>query len=311
MTISSNDRRKEYAGNGATTVFNGPRAFHASDVQVYLVETATGAASLVSTGDYTLTGLGRAATRITMNVAPASGYTLLVLRTVPFNQPTDITNQGSFLPEIHEDSFDRQVMQIQQLGEQRARTLRIADTSVGVDPIDQATPGRFITTTPSGFGVSDVPPLGDLSLRGDLSSSASGAGLIAFDANSTVRQRLERVGVSVDGAPYFASSGALTPAERVAAIHSAQDEALARGVPLVFGPFEYEVDSALLFKSGTHWMCAGIDQTVFKLDDSAPLGTNGIQPVTYDGSVENVVFEGGFTVDGNYARIPVGTFGQD
>ncbi|WP_143048239.1 hypothetical protein [Stenotrophomonas maltophilia] len=49
------------------------------------------------------------------NVAPALNADILILRTVPMDQPTDITNQGAFLPEIHEDAFDYRVMQLQQL----------------------------------------------------------------------------------------------------------------------------------------------------------------------------------------------------
>ena len=41
MTVISNDRRKEYPGNGVATTFNGPRAFEASDIVVYLVEFST------------------------------------------------------------------------------------------------------------------------------------------------------------------------------------------------------------------------------------------------------------------------------
>src|SRR5690606_18733178 len=284
MTISSNDRRKEYAGNGATTVFNGPRAFHASDVQVYLVETATGAASLVSTGDYTLTGLGRAATRITMNVAPASGYTLLVLRTVPFNQPTDITNQGAFLPEIHEDAFDRQVMQIQQLGEQMARTLRIADTSVGVEPIDQATPGRFIITTPSGFGVSDTPPLGDLSLRGDLSSSAlGGAGLVEFrqpDTDAIARPLDEKLSEIVSVKDFGPAGTGVT--DSWATLQKAI-LATAGRAKLHLPEGEYSLSQELKFQTGTHIFGDGIGKTVLKLANDAPAEQAVLRPSDYAG----------------------------
>lgn len=129
MTITSNDRRKIYNGNGVSDSFNGPRAFEASDISVFLVD-ADGAATQVSSGDYTITGLGRPQTRIVMNTPPDEGERLLILRTVPVDQPTDITNQGAFLPEIHEDAFDRMVMQSQQLDDQVSRTFRLAETSV-------------------------------------------------------------------------------------------------------------------------------------------------------------------------------------
>lgn len=135
MTVPASDRRKEYAGNGVTTVFAGPRAFAAGDITVYDVVTATGAASLVSTNNYALSGVNStSATSITMGTAPASGHTLLILRTVDYTQETDITNQGAFLPEVIEDGFDALAQQTQQLADVQARALRLADTVLsGVD----------------------------------------------------------------------------------------------------------------------------------------------------------------------------------
>ena len=135
MTVPASDRRKEYTGNGVTTTFAGPRAFAAGDIAVYLVVTATGVASLVSTNDYTLSGVNSSgATSVVMDTAPASGYTLLILRTVDYTQETDITNEGSFLPEVIEDGFDALAQQIQQLADVQDRTLRLSDTVLsGVD----------------------------------------------------------------------------------------------------------------------------------------------------------------------------------
>lgn len=113
MTISANDRRKTYVGNGVATAFPGPRAFLASHIQVF---TGTHPVyTLVPPSQYTVTGLRANASKVTFNVAPALNADILILRTVPMDQPTDITNQGAFLPEIHEDAFDYRVMQLQQL----------------------------------------------------------------------------------------------------------------------------------------------------------------------------------------------------
>lgn len=113
MTISANDRRKTYVGNGVATSFNGPRAFLASHIQVF---TGTHPVySLVPPSQYTVTGLRANTSTVTFNAAPALNLDILILRTVPMDQPADITNQGAFLPEIHEDAFDYRVMQLQQL----------------------------------------------------------------------------------------------------------------------------------------------------------------------------------------------------
>lgn len=113
MTISSNDRRKTYVGNGVATAYAGPRAFLATHIQVF---TGTHPVyALVPPAQYAVTGLRANASTITFNSAPAVNLDILILRTVPMDQPADITNQGAFLPEIHEDAFDYRVMQLQQL----------------------------------------------------------------------------------------------------------------------------------------------------------------------------------------------------
>lgn len=127
MTIESNDRRYLYNGNGVSTGFNGPRAFAATDVKVYLI--TDGVPALVPTNDYTVTGVGRRNTRIEFNAAPAAGQQVLILRDVAYDQPTDLTNQGPFLPEIHEHAFDRQVMQIQQIADEVGRAFKLPETS--------------------------------------------------------------------------------------------------------------------------------------------------------------------------------------
>lgn len=113
MTISANDRRKTYVGNGVATAFNGPRAFLSNHIQVF---TGTHPVyNLVPPSQYTVTRLRANESTITFNAAPALNLDILILRTVPMDQPADITNQGAFLPEIHEDAFDYRVMQLQQL----------------------------------------------------------------------------------------------------------------------------------------------------------------------------------------------------
>lgn len=131
MTIAVNDRRKEYPGNGVTQAFTGPRAFSASHIEVYLVDNTTQVATLQSA--YTLGNVGvrNRQTLVTMDVAPPAGKTLLILRTVPYEQDTDITNQGAYHPQVVEDAMDALSQQLQQVADAQARTVRVADTAVG------------------------------------------------------------------------------------------------------------------------------------------------------------------------------------
>ena len=130
MTVVANDRRKEYPGNGTATEFAGPRALSASHIAVYLVDEETGSA--VQQTEFTLTGLGKAATKIVMDTAPPDGQTLLILRTLPFSQECDISNQGKYLPEVVEESgLDPLAMQIQQIADRLGRMLIGSDIAIG------------------------------------------------------------------------------------------------------------------------------------------------------------------------------------
>ena len=126
MTITANDRRKTYDGNGVATTFNGPRAFLPAHLSVLFG--TDGVFTLVPPSQYTVRGLGLRATTLQFDVPPAAGLKVLILRTVPLDQPTDITNQGAFLPEIHEDAFDYRVMQLQQLSEDSMQTILDPET---------------------------------------------------------------------------------------------------------------------------------------------------------------------------------------
>ncbi len=118
MTVSTFDRRIPYPGNDVATVFAGPRAFLASDLSAYLTEDATGTVTVLAQDtDYTITGLGLTATDFTLAEAPATGFTLTLLRTLEYTQNTRFTNQGAFFAKLHEDEFDRGAMCDQQLAD--------------------------------------------------------------------------------------------------------------------------------------------------------------------------------------------------
>lgn len=117
MTVSENSRRKEYAGDGVTVLFNGPMAYEARDIVAYLFN-AAGDGAIVPTSQYQVNNLGRAAgTRITMNNAPQPDEKLVILRTVRFAQLVDISNQSNFNANVLERSDDLLAMQIQQIAD--------------------------------------------------------------------------------------------------------------------------------------------------------------------------------------------------
>lgn len=129
MTVPANNRRITHAGNGVTTVFNGPMAASQSQIQAFLVEDATGTVS--SAGSFTVTQVNKpAGTRVTMTTPPPLNYTLVLLRVVPYSQGTDITNQGPYNASTLEDGLDAIVYQTQQLGDDVSRTPRLGDGEI-------------------------------------------------------------------------------------------------------------------------------------------------------------------------------------
>lgn len=132
MTVAATSNRVSYAGNGITTAFSTSPVvfFNTSDLQVYLTNTATQVSTLQTlTTQYSVSGGGGATGTVTMVTAPPSGYTLVILRSLPLTQPTDLVNNSINDAEVTEAAFDWVTFQIQQLDERIDRTLQLSPGS--------------------------------------------------------------------------------------------------------------------------------------------------------------------------------------
>lgn len=116
-----------YPGNGATTVF--PFNFiilQASHLVVYIQNTAVQGSSPItlSPTQYSVTGIGNINGGTVIYPASgsplAAGWTITIQRIVPYQQPTSLSNQGAFYPQVVEESLDLLTMQNQQLAAQIA-----------------------------------------------------------------------------------------------------------------------------------------------------------------------------------------------
>jgi hypothetical protein len=99
------------------------------DVIKLTVSTGT-ESTLVLTTDYTVSLNGDQNSNpggtVTLTAgALASGFTLTITSDIANLQPTDLTNQGGFYPEVITDSLDRATIQIQQIADIGDRTLKI------------------------------------------------------------------------------------------------------------------------------------------------------------------------------------------
>ena len=139
MTISSETSRLNYTGNGATSVYSYTfRILDDDDLTVTVRSTLGVETTLTKTTDYTVSGVGvSAGGNITLvNHSQAwltsgsltSSYILTIRRVMDMTQPTDIRNQGDFLPETHEDEFDRLVMQLQTLDAENDAGIKLPET---------------------------------------------------------------------------------------------------------------------------------------------------------------------------------------
>jgi lysophospholipase L1-like esterase len=120
MTVSATDNSKRFHGSNSTGPFTWTFRFMANtDMKVYRIplpdelNPAGEIRLLLAEGDdYTISGAATyAGGSLTLSTALATGEDLLIQRATVATQKVSIRNQGSnFLPEVHEDVFDRLTM---------------------------------------------------------------------------------------------------------------------------------------------------------------------------------------------------------
>ena len=137
MTISSNSRKAgPFIGNGTAATFPFTfKVFQALDLEVVKLTVATNIeTTLVLNTDFTAVvnedQNSNPGGSITLTAgALAAGYNLVITSDIENLQPTDLTNQGGFYPEVITDALDRATIQIQQLQEAVDRSAKLPITS--------------------------------------------------------------------------------------------------------------------------------------------------------------------------------------
>lgn len=151
MTVSSTSNRKTFAGNGSTTSFGtSPLVFFdSSDLSVYVTDATTGdSVTLTENTDYTVTGGDGTTGTLSLAAgsdpygAPASGMTLVIVRTLPLTQEFDPDNGDASDADAVEEAFDKLVMIAQQNAIDTSRVLRQADSDPNTVETDISTVGR-------------------------------------------------------------------------------------------------------------------------------------------------------------------------
>ena len=200
MTISSTTRiAGPFTGNGTASTFPFAfKVFAATDIDVIRLTTSTGVeATLVLNSDYSVSLNGDQNTNpggtVTLLAgALASGFTLTITSDIANLQPTDITNQGGFYPEVIEDALDRATIQIQQISDIGDRTVKIpiSDGS-GLDmtlPTAATRQGKYLVFDATGQPAVSSGTGNDSALRTDLAVNtfaSAGAGLVGYRQSGT------------------------------------------------------------------------------------------------------------------------------
>ena len=135
MTISSTVRiAGPFIGTSTATVFPFAfKVFTASNLQVVRVDTSTGLESpLFLTTDYTVSlnadQDSNPGGNVTLLAVLATGFNMVITSDIANLQPTDLTNQGGFYPEVITDALDRATIQIQQMADELTRSIKIPVT---------------------------------------------------------------------------------------------------------------------------------------------------------------------------------------
>ena len=129
MTISSTTRIAGPFLSGTALPFTF-KVFASADLNVVRLNTSTGVeTSLVLGSDYTVALNGNQNTNpggtVNLTVAASATSTVTITSDIANLQPTDLTNQGGFYPEVITDSLDRATIQIQQISDIGDRAIRI------------------------------------------------------------------------------------------------------------------------------------------------------------------------------------------
>lgn len=252
MTISSTIRTVQYIGNGTASLFTFAfKVFQAADLNVVQLQDSTGIeTTLMLTTDYTVTlnadQNANPGGAITLTAgALASGYTLTITSSIANLQPTDLSNQGGFYPEVINDALDRATIQIQQIADGLDRTLKIPISDSGTLNMTLPTAAEranmYMSFDANGEPFAASGTGNDSALRTDLAAS-TGAALVGFTQSgggASLRTALDKMREVISVKDYGAIGDGVANDTAAVAAAIAQSS----GKCLVFPAGTYLVDS--------------------------------------------------------------------
>lgn len=213
MTISSENRKSgPFLGTGAVSEYPFDfTVFVDDDLSVVMADTFGAESTLVLNSDYTVDlNVDQDSTpggTVVLTNPLADDYLLVITSQLPNLQPTDLTNQGGFYPQVVTRSLDRLTILVQQLKEQIGRAVKVPITAV-FDATADALIARIISAESSASADADA-------------AAASAAAAATFDPDLY----LLKSGDTMTGAlavPAGASGAQVPQAQEVALLASTQ-----------------------------------------------------------------------------------------
>jgi hypothetical protein len=162
MTITNTDRKVIYTGNAATTVwaysFKIPDA---ASVAVLTEVIATGVTTVISSADYTITGLGNSVggtlTYPKTGLPLAATMRIAIYRDVPVTQGITVSNQTAYDASVVETVWDRGRMIDQDMREDVNRSIKMPITYEGpVSTFPLPAPSQVVIGNSDGTGWNTV-----------------------------------------------------------------------------------------------------------------------------------------------------------
>lgn len=190
MTVTSQTARSgPYNGNGSSTSFSYTfRVDLEGELVVILADDSGSETTQSLTTHYTVTGVGNAAGgTVEMVTAPASGETLVVLRSVTKQQTIDLQNRKAVIPQVLEDGLDEVTRIVQDMSETLDR-VPVFSPTYGVTSIEfpQASAGSAIGWNATADGLANL-------------SSLPTAGITASTDNAVMRYDASTGGMQDSG----------------------------------------------------------------------------------------------------------------
>jgi hypothetical protein len=153
MTVAVDTSKNIYEGSGGAGPFpfDFP-VFAATDITCISYNSAGTPTTLTQNVDYTVSGLptsGAGTGSVTLTNALATGYTLVIMRTMAYLQEQNWTS-GTITSASLDNSADKLEMQIQQVAEIAGRALQLPPSSQGSVPYFKPTPSTVVGFDSSG-----------------------------------------------------------------------------------------------------------------------------------------------------------------